>query len=82
MQGLDFVISEARKYGIRLILSLTNNYNDYGGRRQYVDWAKAAGVSVNNEDDFYTNEVVKGYYKNNVKVKIVKRKWKLIGLWQ
>ncbi|KAJ4713857.1 Mannan endo-1,4-beta-mannosidase-like protein [Melia azedarach] len=66
-QGLDFVISEARKYGIRLILSLTNNYNDYGGRRQYVDWAKAAGVSVNNEDDFYTNEVVKGYYKNNVK---------------
>ncbi|CAH9080963.1 unnamed protein product [Cuscuta epithymum] len=31
-QGLDYVISEAGKYGIKLILSLVNNYNDYGGR--------------------------------------------------
>jgi mannan endo-1,4-beta-mannosidase len=67
-QALDFVVSEARKYGIRLILSLTNNYQDYGGRPQYVQWARSAGVPVNNDDDFYTNAVVKGYYKNYVKV--------------
>lgn len=66
-QALDFVVSEARKYGIRLILSLTNNYQDYGGRPQYVQWARSAGVPVNNDDDFYTNAVVKGYYKNYVK---------------
>ncbi|KAF8405649.1 hypothetical protein HHK36_007725 [Tetracentron sinense] len=66
-QGLDFVISEARKYGIRLILSLINNYNDYGGRPQYVDWARRAGVTINNVDDFYTNAVVKGYYRDHVK---------------
>ncbi|RVW60062.1 Mannan endo-1,4-beta-mannosidase 5 [Vitis vinifera] len=34
-QGLDFVISEARKNGVRLILSLSNNYKDFGGRPQY-----------------------------------------------
>lgn len=69
MQGLDFVISEARKYGIRLILSLSNNYHDFGGRPQYVNWARAAGASVNSDDEFYTNAIVKGYYKNHVKVK-------------
>lgn len=69
LQGLDFVISEARKYGIRLILSLSNNYHDFGGRPQYVNWARAAGASVNSDDEFYTNAIVKGYYKNHVKVK-------------
>ncbi|KAL9234310.1 hypothetical protein vseg_009195 [Gypsophila vaccaria] len=61
-QGLDFVVSEANKYGIKLILSLVNNYKDFGGRKQYVEWA-----NLTNEDDFYTNPVVKYFYKNHVK---------------
>ncbi|KAE9457023.1 hypothetical protein C3L33_11078, partial [Rhododendron williamsianum] len=32
-QGLDFVVSEAGKYGIKLILSLVNNYENFGGRK-------------------------------------------------
>ncbi|MED6211387.1 Mannan endo-1,4-beta-mannosidase 7 [Stylosanthes scabra] len=31
-KGLDFVSYEARKYGIKLILSLVNNYESFGGR--------------------------------------------------
>lgn len=62
------MVSEAKKYGIYLILSLINNYKDYGGIAQYVNWAKNGGFQVDNEDDFYTNEVVKGYYKNHVEV--------------
>ncbi|XP_059631021.1 mannan endo-1,4-beta-mannosidase 5-like [Cornus florida] len=66
-QALDFVISEARNYGIRLILSLANNYNDFGGRPQYVQWARNAGVQqLSSNDDFYTNPAIKGYYKNHV----------------
>lgn len=68
MQGLDFVIFEARKYGIRMILSLVNNFKDYGGRAAYVRWAEAAGVQVQNEDDFYTNQLIRTYYKNHVQV--------------
>ena len=64
------MISEAKRYGVRLILSLSNNYKDFGGRPQYVNWAKSAGAPVNKDDDFYTNEVVKGYYKNHVKVQL------------
>ena len=70
MQGLDFVVSEARRFNIFLILSFVNNYKDYGGRPQYVQWARNAGVQVNNDDDFYTHPVVKGYYRNHVQVGI------------
>ncbi|XP_058077402.1 mannan endo-1,4-beta-mannosidase 4-like [Magnolia sinica] len=66
-QGLDFMISEAKKYGIYLILCLVNNYPDLGGRKQYVKWATEQGQSLTSDDDFYTNNVVKGFYKNNVK---------------
>jgi endo-1,4-beta-mannosidase len=37
------VLFEARKYGIKMILSLVNYYHDYGGRKQYVDWVKGQG---------------------------------------
>ncbi|XP_047979580.1 mannan endo-1,4-beta-mannosidase 5-like [Salvia hispanica] len=66
-QGLDFIISEAKKYGIRLILSFVNNYKDYGGRPQYAQWAKNAGATISGDDDFYTNQIIKDYYKNHIK---------------
>ncbi|KAH7677137.1 Mannan endo-1,4-beta-mannosidase protein [Dioscorea alata] len=66
-QALDFVVSEAKRYGIRLILTLANNFQDFGGKAQYVQWAKDAGQWVSGEDDFYTNSVVKNYYKNHIK---------------
>ena len=69
-KGLDFVISEAKKNGIKLILSLVNNYENFGGRKQYVNWASSQGQSISSLDDFYTNSVVKGYYKNHIKVRV------------
>ncbi|PNT50397.1 hypothetical protein POPTR_002G184500v4 [Populus trichocarpa] len=66
-KGLDFVVSEARKYGIYLILSLVNNFKDYGGRSQYVEWARERDQQLSDDDGFYTNSVVKEYYKNHVK---------------
>ncbi|KAM1949690.1 hypothetical protein ACFX15_009712 [Malus domestica] len=62
-EALDFVISEARKYKIRLILSLTNNWDAYGGKAQYVKWGKAAGVNLTSDDDFFSNPTLKSYYK-------------------
>jgi len=51
-----------------MVLSLVNNYENMGGKKQYVEWAKSQGQSINSEDDFFTNPVVKGYYKNHIKV--------------
>ncbi|KAJ0978794.1 hypothetical protein J5N97_014268 [Dioscorea zingiberensis] len=66
-KALDFVVSEASKYGLRLILCLVNNWSDYGGKNQYIQWARNAGHYVNSEDDFFSSDVVKGFYKNNIK---------------
>ncbi|KAF0912297.1 hypothetical protein E2562_013977 [Oryza meyeriana var. granulata] len=66
-QGLDFVIAEARRHGIYLLLCLTNNFDDFGGKRQYVRWAADAGHNLTSADDFFTSPVVKSYYKNHVK---------------
>ncbi|KAK4430425.1 putative mannan endo-1,4-beta-mannosidase 9 [Sesamum alatum] len=66
-KGLDFVVSEAKKHGIYLILSLVNNWEGFGGKKQYVQWARERGQYLNNEDEFFTNPIVKDYYKNHIK---------------
>ncbi|KDP44593.1 hypothetical protein JCGZ_22175 [Jatropha curcas] len=66
-KGLDFVIAEARKYGIKLILSLANNYESFGGKKQYVNWAKNEGLYLSSDDDFFRHPVVKNYFKNHIK---------------
>ncbi|KAL7244962.1 hypothetical protein ACSBR2_000327 [Camellia fascicularis] len=73
LQGLDFVVSEAKRYGIKLILSLVNNYENFGGKKQYVDWARSQGQNLASDDDFFTNSVVKGYYKNHIKTVLTRR---------
>ncbi|KAI4332398.1 hypothetical protein L6164_017308 [Bauhinia variegata] len=67
MSALDFVVSEARKYRTKLILCLVDNFDEYGGKKQYVQWARSAGVPVTYDDYFYSNAVIIGYNKNNVK---------------
>jgi mannan endo-1,4-beta-mannosidase len=57
--GLDTAIAEAKKRGIRVILTLTNYWEGYGGLPQYAKWAGAA-----NADAFYTNATMKGYFKD------------------
>ncbi|KAG6403363.1 hypothetical protein SASPL_135581 [Salvia splendens] len=66
-QGLDFVVSEAKKYKVRLILSLVNNWEAYGGKSQYVKWGKAAGLNLTSDDDFYSHPTLRSYYKSHVK---------------
>lgn len=60
-------MSEAKKYNIRLILSLVNNWNDYGGKAQYVKWGKDSGSNVSSDDDFFSDPLLKIYYKNHIK---------------
>ncbi|KAH9319974.1 hypothetical protein KI387_021743 [Taxus chinensis] len=79
-QGLDFVIVEAQKHAIRLILSFVNNYKDFGGRAQYVQWGRnETRLNISSEDDFYTSPIVKKYYKNHVN-RIVTRNNSLSGI--
>ena len=38
LRGLDYVIERARRSDVRLIITLVNNWDDYGGMNQYVRW--------------------------------------------
>ncbi|KAJ4975160.1 hypothetical protein NE237_000266 [Protea cynaroides] len=79
-QGLDFVIAEARRHNIRLILSLVNNLNAFGGKAQYVKWAQEAGVNVSSStDSFFSHPTIKRYFKDYIKA-IVTRKNSLTGV--
>lgn len=61
-QGLDYVLYKADELGLRLILVLVNNWDDYGGMKQYVDWSPTA-IS---HDDFYTDPSTKRFFKNHI----------------
>lgn len=70
-RGLDFVVAEARRHGVYLLLCLANNFPDFGGKRQYVRWAREAGRGARllsaTDDDFFNSTAVKGYYRAHVR---------------
>ncbi|KAL5574799.1 hypothetical protein UlMin_016498 [Ulmus minor] len=79
-RALDFVIVEARKNRIRLIPSLVNNLNAFGGKAQYVRWAQEAGINASSSaDSFFSEPTIKDYYKAYVKA-ILTRKNSLSGV--
>lgn len=79
-QSLDYVIAEAREVGIRLLLSLVNNLDAYGGKTQYVKWAWTEGVGLSSSNDsFFYDPSIRIYFKNYVKT-ILTRKNTITGL--
>ncbi|XP_047320197.1 mannan endo-1,4-beta-mannosidase 7-like [Impatiens glandulifera] len=78
-QGLDFALSEARKYGMKVLLCLSNNFKDFGGKIQYVEWGRSKGQRIRTEDGFYTNAVVKEMYKNHV-MRVLNRRNTITGI--
>ncbi|KAJ7543167.1 hypothetical protein O6H91_09G027700 [Diphasiastrum complanatum] len=67
-QALDYVLVEARRNRVRLLLSLANNLDAFGGKGQYVRWAHDAGVDVGTSNDtFFSNPHVMKYYKAHIK---------------
>lgn len=60
--ALDYVIDAAGRAGLKLILPLVNNWDDYGGMNQYVAWSPSAS----SHDDFYTDPGCKAIYKQYI----------------
>ncbi|GFG18261.1 mannan endo-1,4-beta-mannosidase F [Aspergillus udagawae] len=61
LQRLDYVVSAAEKYGIKLIIPFVNNWNDYGGMNAYVN---AYGGT---KEGWYTNEKIQSVYRTYIK---------------
>lgn len=76
LQALDHVIAEARKNGIRLMLSLVNNLHAFGGKTEYVKWAEKEGVALSSSNDsFFYDPTIRRYFKNYVKVIFLEKKF-------
>ncbi|KAK4438658.1 Mannan endo-1,4-beta-mannosidase 2 [Sesamum alatum] len=79
-RALDHVIAESRRYGIRLILTLVNNLQAYGGKTQYVKWAWEEGVGLSSSNDsFFYDPSIRRYFKNYVKT-VLTRKNSITGV--
>ncbi|XP_057527626.1 mannan endo-1,4-beta-mannosidase 2-like [Amaranthus tricolor] len=73
-QSLDYVIAEARRNGVRLILSLVNNLQAYGGKTQYVKWAWQEGIGISaSNDSFFYDPSIQTYFKNYVKTMLTRK---------
>ncbi|KAL6141286.1 hypothetical protein ACLB2K_059576 [Fragaria x ananassa] len=79
-KALDHVIVEARQQGIRLLLCLVNNLENYGGKSQYVRWAWQEGVGLSaSNDSFFFDPSIRNYFKSYIKT-ILTRKNTLNGI--
>ncbi|ORX64357.1 glycoside hydrolase [Anaeromyces robustus] len=62
LQRLDYIIAEAEKRGIRIILPLTNNWEQFGGIEQWV-----AYYGFKEHHRFYTEPELKKAFKKYIK---------------
>ncbi|KAF9893983.1 hypothetical protein FE257_008954 [Aspergillus nanangensis] len=63
LQLLDAVVQQAEAEGIKLILTLTNNWRDYGGMDVYVNNTLGPGQP---HDLFYTNPQIVTHYQSYI----------------
>lgn len=64
LQGYDYVLKRADDLGLRIVMTLVNNWDDYGGMRWYVTNSPTASV----HSDFYTDAQCRAWYRNHVNV--------------
>ncbi len=64
--GLDYVLAKAREYDLLLILTLANNFPDYGGINQYIRWANKYLSSPSGQfshNHFFSEDSILSWYK-------------------
>jgi mannan endo-1,4-beta-mannosidase len=45
LHALDYVVAKAKEYSLRLVLTLVDNWDYYGGMNQYVKWLNANSLA-------------------------------------
>ena len=67
LKALDYVVYKAKQYDMKLVLALENNFSDFGGIKQYIDWANQTLTPITGKDykhnDFFIDDSIKSWYK-------------------
>src|SRR5450432_722025 len=70
---LDRVIAAAGRAGVRLVVTLANNWSDYRGAPRYLRWAGARDEGVYGAADrFYSDPKIRGWYRAHLE-RLLKR---------
>ncbi|KAL3155965.1 hypothetical protein ABBQ32_012960 [Trebouxia sp. C0010 RCD-2024] len=67
-QALDYILDEASKHGVRLLLTLVNNWDNADSKTQYIQWAGAEG-----DDVFFTDPGTKQLFKDHIDAMVNRR---------
>ena len=65
---LDYIVAEAGKRGIRVIIPFVDHFGDTG-MRQYIEWSEGASA----EDDFYTDARIQEWYRGFIEELVTRR---------
>ena len=81
---LDRVIAAAGRAGVKLIITLANNWGDYGGVPRYLRWAgvrgeDARGAVYGVEDRFYSDAKMRAWYRAHLE-RLLKRRNLVTGV--
>ncbi|MEV7179757.1 cellulase family glycosylhydrolase [Kitasatospora sp. NPDC093679] len=67
LDSLDYAVHKAGQLGLRLVLPLVNNWPDYGGMQQYVQWFLGLPDDSygdgTHHDRFYTDPGIRACYR-------------------
>jgi mannan endo-1,4-beta-mannosidase len=81
--SLDYAVHRAGQLGIRLVLALVNNWPDYGGMQQYVQWFLGLPNDTfgdgTNHDLFYSTPAIKKCYRAYARF-VIRRRNRYTGL--
>lgn len=75
---LDRVLAIARLHGIRVMLTLSNNWSDYGGAPMYLRWTGAASWGLHQEG-FYSHPRTREFFRAGL-LKLLMRRNTLTGV--
>ncbi len=68
LAALDQVLAAADQRNIRVVLTLVNNWDDYGGMNRYALWR----FGTASHDRFYTDATIRGWFKALVQLLITR----------
>jgi mannan endo-1,4-beta-mannosidase len=63
---LDRVLALARARGLRVIITLANSWDDFGGLRQYLAWAGLPTATFGARDAFFSDARTRAWFRAHV----------------
>lgn len=76
--ALDHVLAVARLHGVRVMLTLANNWTDYGGAPMYLQWTSAPSWGLHHES-FYSHPRTREFYRAGL-LKLLTRRNTVTGV--